>query len=232
MIAENPRATARPPRNFVAFVGALCCAALATGGRPAAAATPEAQREARRSFESAEAHFRAGQFAEALVDYQAGYEASPLPGFLVNIAQCERRLGDLKKARATYQKFVIVAPDSPLVPQIKGLISELNRLLTELGDEKPPGSAAPPAAAEREPPADAPATARTLDLPAAPPPAATSDTLLVAAPAPTAEKPASRRRWWLWGGIGTVVACGAVTAFLLAPGASTVHDGSLGTLRR
>ena len=83
----------------------------------ARAATPAAEREARRAFSAAEAHFKAGQFASALAEYQAGYAASPLPGFLINIAQCQRRLGDLTKARATYQKFVVVAPDSPLVPE-------------------------------------------------------------------------------------------------------------------
>ena len=30
-------------------------------------------------------------------------------------AQCQRRLGDLKTARATYREFVLVAPDSRLV---------------------------------------------------------------------------------------------------------------------
>ncbi|HEY5090706.1 MAG TPA: hypothetical protein VIK30_12095 [Polyangia bacterium] len=232
MVDAIPRTTPAPRAAFAAIVGALCVATLAATAGPAAAA-PEARREARRAFESAEAHFRAGEFAEALVDYQAGYDASPLPGFLVNIAQCERRLGDLKKARATYQKFVIVAPDSPLVPQVKGLIAGLDRLLADLDDEKPAGPTAPPRGTGGEPSADAPAPApHNVDLLAEAPLSPTTDVLLVTTPAPPARKSASRRRWWLWGGLGAAVACGVVTAFLLAPGASTVHDGSLGTLRR
>jgi len=66
----------------------------------AAAATSEAEREARTHFQAGEARFKAGAFDEALAEYQKGYEAKPLPGFLVNIAQCQRRLGDLKSARA------------------------------------------------------------------------------------------------------------------------------------
>ncbi len=84
------------------------------------------QREARRHFDEAELSYRAGHYAEALVKYQAGYAAVPLPGFLVNIAQCQRRLGDLKTARATYREFVLVAPDSRLVPEIETLIKELD----------------------------------------------------------------------------------------------------------
>jgi tetratricopeptide (TPR) repeat protein len=227
MIASDVRR--RPAGASALMIAVLCFAVLAAGAHPASAAS-EAEREARSAFESAESHFRAGEFADALADYQAGYQASPLPGFLVNIAQCERRLGDLKKARATYQKFVIVAPDSPLVPQVKGLINELDRLLADLDDDKP---AKPTAPSDGESSTGAPApTTQRLDLRDGVAASPAADALLVATPAPPAEKPASRRRWWLWAGIGTAVACGVVTAFLLAPGASTVHDGSLGTLRR
>ena len=64
--------------------------------------------------------------------YQAGYAAVPLPGFLVNIAQCQRRLGDLKTARATYREFVLVAPDSRLVPEVETLIKQLDTLIADL----------------------------------------------------------------------------------------------------
>ena len=88
-------------------------------GAPAALAAPNAaEREARRHFAEAELSYRAGHYADALAKYQAGYAATPLPGFLVNIAQCQRRLGDLKAARATYREFVLVAPDSRLVPEV------------------------------------------------------------------------------------------------------------------
>ena len=56
----------------------------------------------------------------------------PLPGFLVNIAQCQRRLGDLKTARATYREFVLVAPDSRLVPEVETLVKQLDTLIANL----------------------------------------------------------------------------------------------------
>jgi hypothetical protein len=226
-----------------------------------AAPSDTAAREARRHFQTAEARFKAGAFAEALAEYQAGYDAKPLPGFLINIAQCQRRLGDLKTARATYLKFVMVAPDSPLVPQAKAMVEELDKLLAQLGgaetkkpdvkdarrddagkdDAKPEKDAeVAPVAAENN--QNNPAA--VAETPAAPPavPAAAAeadagkaDSLLVASPGPASEPPApSRTRWWLWGALGAVVVGGAVTAVVLSTGGTTttIHDGSLGTLRR
>src|SRR5204863_9937876 len=118
-----------------------------------ARAPSEAERTARSQFQAGEARFKAGAFDEALKEYQAGYDAKPLPGFLVNIAQCQRRLGDLKTARATYQKFVLVAPDSPLVPQVKSMMAEIDALLdaqkpgADAEENARPAAVMPPAAA-------------------------------------------------------------------------------------
>jgi tetratricopeptide (TPR) repeat protein len=201
-----------------AAIGAVFVAALLSA--PARAASPEAEKEARAHFQAGEAQFKEGAFDEALVEYQKGYDAKPLPGFLVNIAQCQRRLGDLKKARATYQKFVLVAPDSPLVPQVRSMIAEIDGLL-EKDQEKPasePDADTKPAVAV---PAPAPAPAPAVLVASAP----------ASAPAASPEPP--RRRWWLWGALGAVVVGGAVTAIALSTGGTTtIHDGSLATLRR
>ncbi len=150
-------------------------------GVPAALAAPNAAaREARRHFDEAELSYRAGHYAEALAKYQAGYAAAPLPGFLVNIAQCQRRLGDLKTARATYREFVLVAPDSRLVPEVETLIKELDTLIADLAS----GGSGETAAQEG-------AGAGNADVhmtdPAAPPPspAPAAPSLSLAASAPT-----------------------------------------------
>jgi hypothetical protein len=222
-----------------ALVVACAGAWLLLASPPPAAAADSAARESRRHFQAGEAHFKAGAFDAALAEYQAGYDAKPLPGFLINIAQCQRRLGDLKAARATYQKFVMVAPDSPLVPQAKAMVEELDKLLADLSNAQPNANASSNKEgddsqehkpADVEPAAAAPVV--TAVVPAAPP-VATSAPVLVASPAPAEEAPAPRRRWWLWGTIGAVVVGGAVTAVVLSTGGTTtVHDGSLGTLRR
>lgn len=189
----------------------------------------EAQRQSRSSFEEAEAHFRAGLFAEALAEYQAGYDSAPLPGFLINIGQCHRRLGDLKRARANYRKFILVAPDSPLVPQVNTLIAELDKLAEDLDE----GDSEPRSAAHGAPGA---VPALKLDsVPRADPGAGAS---LVTAPAgasaPSERQHERKTRWWLWGGVGTAVAVAATAALfaLRSPDTTTLHDGTLGTLRR
>jgi tetratricopeptide (TPR) repeat protein len=207
----------------VAIGVVLLAVALALAPSRAAAATPEAEREARGHFQAGEARFKAGAFDEALAEYQKGYEVLPLPGFLINVAQCQRRLGDLKKARATYQKFVLVAPDSPLVPQVRSMIAEIDGLLEK---EKAPEAAPPESEAQPEvTPAPAP--------PAQPAVVATPTPVLVAAaPEPAKDEP-THHRWWLWGAIGAVVVGGAVAAIALSTGGTTtIHDGSLATLRR
>jgi tetratricopeptide (TPR) repeat protein len=208
---------------------AICLVLAFSAGR-ASAASPEAEQQARRSFEQAEDHFKAGLYAEALGEYQKGYEQLPLPGFLVNIAQCQRRLGDLKQAQATYRKFIMVAPDSPYVPEVRELVAELDKLIESTEAAQPagptkaqeaeagPGSLVPPPV---PPPAPEPVASALVEPPPPPPPA----------PPPPAAK---GTRWWLWGSAGAAVLLGAATtAYLLrSPENTTVHDGSLGTLRR
>jgi tetratricopeptide (TPR) repeat protein len=208
---------------------------FARGAAPAADA--ETEREARAHFRQGETHYAAGRYADALSEYEAGYDVQPLPGFLVNIAQCQRRLGSLAVARATYGKFVVVAPDSPLVPEVRGLIEELDRLIAEtetaqLSRPEPNTSRDQGDGSEILPP--------SAIEPAAPSGAGTPGTDLTANATQTSrgsevarQSAPSHRRWWIWGTCA-VVAVGAATLALVlaAPDARTIHDGSLGTLRR
>jgi len=192
----------------------------------AAAAPSEKEREARAHFQAGEARFKAGAFDEALAEYQAGYDAKPLPGFLVNIAQCQRRLGDLKAARVTYQKFILVAPDSPLVPQVRSMIAEIDGLLAN-GEGKKPADEATKEEETSSEPAAPPAPKVEVEAPA--------PVLVATGPTPGTEPEPKRssHRWWLWGALGVVVVGGAVTAYALSTGGTTtIHDGSLATLRR
>jgi tetratricopeptide (TPR) repeat protein len=203
---------------------------LTTGGlaRAESKKNSASEREARHLFERAEGHFKSGLYAEALAEYEAGYAASPLPGFLINIAQCQRRLGDLDQARTTYRKFILVAPDSRFVPEVKSLIVELDKLLDErAANPSPSPSASQPSPAPVSAPPSFDASKPAL-------PDKKADTSLVATPAPPAPAETSGTRWWLWGTLSAVVIAGAATAYLVTrdPGTTTLHDGSLGTLRR
>jgi tetratricopeptide (TPR) repeat protein len=222
-------------RRAASFI--LSITVLVASSAYAAPAPPEAEMAARQHFRIGEAHYSGGQFAEALTDYEAGYGAVPLPGFLVNIAQCHRRLGHLDEARRTYQKFVLVAPDSPLAPEVRGLIAELDKLLD------------PPPSAGGNLSAGSPAGTRSgarpsgaVDLRAPPPfvPAGGSRGLLDKNDSTAATTDADGERdktrashWWFWGAVAAATVGGVVGIVALSPGSpSTIHDGTLGTLRR
>ena len=222
-----------------AAISAVVALGLVTSslGVPAARAAPNAaERQARRDFDEAELSYRAGRYAEALVKYQAGYAATPLPGFLVNIAQCQRRLGDLKTARATYREFVLVAPDSRLVPEVETLIKQLDTLIADLAAGGP-GETAAQIGASADVHATDPA-APPLSLAPAPPTEGSTDApALVVAPGPVAAetpRPRSHARWWIWGGIAVAAVVGGVATgiALSSPGTTTIRAGSLGTLSR
>ena len=224
-------------RAALSAVVALALVVSALGAPAALAAPNAAEREARRHFDEAELSYRAGHYAEALAKYQAGYAAVPLPGFLVNIAQCQRRLGDLKTARATYREFVLVAPDSRLVPEVETLIKQLDTLIADLALGRLGRDAAGRGRRRRRRRARHRPRRRRLCRWRPRAPAPTETPALVAAPVPLATeapRPRSHARWWLWGGIAVAAVAGGVATgiALSSPGTTTIRAGSLGTLSR
>jgi hypothetical protein len=113
--------------------------ALLALASPARAGDPRAQ--GRRHFDAAEQHFGRGEYPAALSEYEAGYELTRLPGFLINIAQCYRLTGDLRRARAFYRKYLVVVPASPRKAEIEAIIRALDRDLASLTGE--PAAPAP-----------------------------------------------------------------------------------------
>lgn len=226
----------RPGDSVPLLLAAICCWwSVGPGGSKsavAAEAVAGAEHTARIHFRQGETEYSAGKYREALAAYQAGYDEMPLPGFLVNIAQCQRRLGDLARARVTYHRFVMVAPDSPLVPEVRKLIDELDRLMAE-AEVTQPTSAAPAAGGGLAPAGPAPPSKPPVSLSATTAPdRASAGADLNARGEPLRASPPGRR-WWLWGAVAAVVVASAfVVVALSTPEATTIHGGSLGTLRR
>jgi hypothetical protein len=218
------------------FLG-LSVLVLAPGRAKAAS---EDEKQARALYERAEKSFDVGKFTDALADYQAAYEAKPLPGFLFNIAQCYRNMGDFDRARFFFRRYLAVDPRAPNRRKVEELISEMTKQLeAQRKDQKVAGATTPPA------PTSAPAGTTTLLAPSPPvveekqpasppavapppapaPPLALTPELepspaggapLVTATAPAApEKTPLSHRWWFWTGLGAVVVGGAVAAFFL-----------------
>ncbi len=83
---------------------------------PGAAETPVAKAKA--LFKRAETHFSVGEFDKALDLYTEAYKTVQLTGFLFNIAQCHRYLGNCDKATFFYNRYLSLTPSSPFRDQI------------------------------------------------------------------------------------------------------------------
>ncbi len=84
-----------------------------------------ATKRARKHHKRGEKLFALGRFEEALVAYEAAFEASPLPHFLFNIGQCHRNLGNFDQAIFSFRKYLKLWPDAPNRTAVLELIDEL-----------------------------------------------------------------------------------------------------------
>jgi tetratricopeptide (TPR) repeat protein len=224
----------------LALVVLLC----ALGARGAAAAGEDdgespAVKQAREHYRLGEAAFRVGDFERARSEFESGYALVPRPGFLLNMAHSERRLGRLRNARALYKRYLLADPESKQRDEVLGLIAKLDGAIAD--EEKASAEARDAEARPAEPPpapAAPPAPAHAPAVPAAVPPAGDGEvtpaaTLGVRAPEP-GERPSGApfyTRWWFWGVVGAVAVGVAAGAVLATRGSPTYHDdGSLGRL--
>lgn len=106
------------------FLLLVVCVAVAVPSRPARADDP-ATRASRRHYERGEKLFALGKFDDALEEYQTAFDAKPLPGFLYNIGQCYRNLGDYEQAIFSFKKYLKLAPDAENKEAVERLIEEL-----------------------------------------------------------------------------------------------------------
>jgi tetratricopeptide (TPR) repeat protein len=106
------------------FLLLLVCLAVTAPSRVARADDP-ATRAARRHYERGEKLFALGKFDDALEEYQTAFDAKPLPGFLYNIGQCYRNLGDYDQAIFSFKKYLKLQPDAENKDAVEQLISDL-----------------------------------------------------------------------------------------------------------
>jgi tetratricopeptide (TPR) repeat protein len=227
-----------------------CFAALLIALLPSLPAHALDKRAASAHFQRGRALFDGGSWSAALDEFNAGYDAYPLPGFLVNIGQCQRKLERLDEAAASFQKFLDSGTGDAR------LRTEVEEALREISDERGRRQAAVDAEAEarrRRDEADArrqrdeaearrqrdESERRRADVERAHTALAASAAPLVApaavvatGPAPAAvEKPKSRK--WVWA-VVAVLAAGAVGAAVgvgvLETQPQAPHPGSLGLL--
>ena len=112
---------------------------------PAQAAESDAVRKAREHYRSGDEAFKAGRYEDAYREWEAGYKLSGRPLFLLNMAHAERRRGQLPNARALYQRYMVMEPETKLRGGIEGVLKEIDAALAAEEAAARPASPSPPA---------------------------------------------------------------------------------------
>jgi tetratricopeptide (TPR) repeat protein len=116
----------------------------------AEAAPPEPSAQdaeaAKALFKKATAHFQRERFADALAGFSEAYAKDPRPGFLFNIAQCHRQLGDHTNAVKFFERYLQEAPNAPNRAAAADMLED-EKLMAGATEPAPPpvtATAAPP----------------------------------------------------------------------------------------
>ncbi len=80
---------------------------------------------AKAHFEAGAALYRADQFNEAIREFKAGYALVPRSGFLINLGQAYRKLGQDGEARYWFQRYLDETPQGPQRAQVAELIAKI-----------------------------------------------------------------------------------------------------------
>jgi tetratricopeptide (TPR) repeat protein len=188
----------------------LLCLLAAAAARPGHA-QDRGEKAARAHFQRAEKAFNLGKFDEALTAYEAAYEAKALPGFLFNMAQCHRNLGNAERAVFFYERFLALDPETKNRTLVEELIAEQRK---KLDGAKAKPEAAPPPSPVRDAEPAAPLLGLGAAGPAPEPPRRSSAFVEKSAP-PSREPAPIYARWWFWAGAAAVVGGGIAAALLI-----------------
>jgi tetratricopeptide (TPR) repeat protein len=107
------------PGGIVLVLPVVMTVVLCVAGGDVARAAPAGgedkalRKRARGHFEAGRKRFALRRFRSALVSFKKAYELLPLSGFLFNLGQCYRFLGDCKMAVFYYSGFVRANPGTP-----------------------------------------------------------------------------------------------------------------------
>jgi tetratricopeptide (TPR) repeat protein len=205
--------------------------------------TEEAKAQAREKFSDGNAAYEQGNFRQALEDFEAAYQLAPLPGFLFNVAQCHRQLGNYARAASSYRRFLTLSEKEPAnAAMVKELIAEMDakakpskpgaqaKVVAKDRPEAMP-SKPPPGEAAKERSALKESERKPLDIRTSRSRAAGGKSLPPAAvpsPAVREEREPLVRKWWVWAGAGAAaLVTGGVIYALTAPDPRTPTLGTI-----
>ncbi|MDX2012253.1 MAG: hypothetical protein SFW67_18805 [Myxococcaceae bacterium] len=172
------------------------------------------EQQARGLFAEAQKAYDVGEFERALTLYSDAYKLKALPGFLFNIAQCHRQLGNYERAAFFYGRFIDNSnTTAPNVELARELLSDVSRRQSEK-------EAAEKKAADEK----AEAERRAADAPVAPPLTPTELSTLPPPPPPVVEPEPVTKKAWFWVVIGVGVAAVATGVTVGAVAASQPRE--------
>jgi tetratricopeptide (TPR) repeat protein len=192
------------------------------------------KRAASAHFQKGRALFESASYSAALEEFNAGYEAYPLAGFLVNIGQCQRKLDHLDEAAASFSKFL----DSDVADA--KLRAEVQEALAEISTERDRRVAVEVEArrqrdeAERRHPVDEETPrGQRADLRAHEPSRPAYADTSTRAPVAAIEQHPQKSRKWVWAVVGVLAvgaAASAVAVAVVETQPQPARGGSLGLL--
>jgi tetratricopeptide (TPR) repeat protein len=157
-------------------------------------------------FQAGKAAYEQARYEEALEYFERAYEQSKRPLLLYNIGQAADRLRKDERALEAFKLFIELAPNEPERATVEGRIRALEQAVAARKEREAPAQAetsiAPSAATL---PADT--NANAVD-------SAIDDGAM---PDDRAE-PSLWSQWWLWAGVGVLVAGGVTAALILSSG--------------
>jgi hypothetical protein len=169
---------------------------------------PTTEERGKAAYKRGEQLTQEGNFKDAYVAFDSGWQAAHHPLFLFNMAECARKSGDIAKAKADYERYLLVDPNGSFASVAKQRLAELAGPTPAPVPPAPVPVVVKPAA---KPPVLAPATVVTSSPPPEQPASLQFDN-------GTESKPSLFRRPVFWIVAGGVVVAGATTAYLLTRG--------------
>jgi tetratricopeptide (TPR) repeat protein len=194
----------------------LVAGILALGAPIRADAQPNT--DAKSHYQNGKALAASGRYVEAYREFEAGYAKDPRPAFLFNMGEAARGMGDVAKARAAYEKFLVAEPTGDTAALARTRLKEL-----------PPALAPAPAPAAPAAPTTVPAAAAGM-IPAPHEAAVRFEARVTGALPEAGAHGASQpiwKKWPFWAAVGGVVITGIVVAVATRDGGAPCSGGCI-----
>jgi len=128
MSPENGITSATPRSLRTSAALALIWTLLCSGQ---ARAQSNDETDARATYESGLAHFRRGEYVDAMRDLERAHQSYPAPVLLYDIAQAARLQGECAKALNYYARFLATHPTEPLLSQAGARLADMERCIQQ-----------------------------------------------------------------------------------------------------